>query len=393
MASLLILPFPPTPYSRAVLEAAYRPPLVAVLKKLLQSDNKVASVLTVVVPGPFLSGPPYGEKTLVWSTAQALLAHVYSITALICAKENVEADVRVVLVDHVRGRSFDTDAMWSFRENGTAVFDLRAFAHSFYPFATLYRVNTEAGIDVFNTYLQLIESKYLLKQDQIVTVEGGLGLSVRQEVPRQSGDGETFSTVCIGGTFDHLHEGHKLLLSAGVLLLRLPRDGRAKLVIGITGDEMLKSKKFAELIEPWSARAHGVVSFLASLLDTREMRGKHIDALDVVKEETPGTLTASFRAGAVSVQCVTIQDGFGPTVTCEDMQALVVSGETRAGGTAVNAKRAEQGWHALKIYEVDVLDAREQNGGVDGEEVKEAEDYSAKISSTAIRQRWAQRSG
>jgi phosphopantetheine adenylyltransferase len=95
-------------------------------------------------------------------------------------------------------------------------------------------------------------------------------------------------------------------------------------------------------------------------------------------------MTCLFRAGAVLVECVAIQDAFGPTITRQNMDALVVSGETRSGGQAVNERRFELGWKALKIYEVDVLDAKELT-----DEQTENGDFVAKISSTAIREQRA----
>jgi pantetheine-phosphate adenylyltransferase len=39
----------------------------------------------------------------------------------------------------------------------------------------------------------------------------------------------TFPVVALGGTFDHLHAGHKILLSMAALL------ARRKMIVGITG--------------------------------------------------------------------------------------------------------------------------------------------------------------
>jgi phosphopantetheine adenylyltransferase len=46
----------------------------------------------------------------------------------------------------------------------------------------------------------------------------------------------------MGGTFDYLHVGHKLLLSSALLLLKPEKE----LVIGLTGDGLLKNKKNKE---------------------------------------------------------------------------------------------------------------------------------------------------
>jgi phosphopantetheine adenylyltransferase len=86
------------------------------------------------------------------------------------------------------------------------------------------------------------------------------------------------------------------------------------------------------------------------------------------------------------VKCTEIQDPFGPTITEKQISALVISAETRAGGKAVNDKRAEKKWEPLDIFEVDVLDAEEDSGN---EAVKEG--FESKLSSTAIREKLAKK--
>ncbi len=91
------------------------------------------------------------------------------------------------------------------------------------------------------------------------------------------------------------------------------------------------------------------------------------------------------KASSITIECVEIQDPFGPTITDEDVTALVVSGETRSGGQAVNDKRTEMGWKALEVFEIDVLDAQESTEGP-----SKTDDFASKISSTAIRKRKAE---
>jgi len=76
-------------------------------------------------------------------------------------------------------------------------------------------------------------------------------------------------------------------------------------------------------------------------------------------------------------------DPFGPTITDETITALVISAETRSGGKAVNAKRAEKEWAPLDIFEVDVLGAEEEDGTVTQGKVDET--FQGKLSSTEIR--------
>ncbi|EAA30383.1 hypothetical protein GE21DRAFT_10201 [Neurospora crassa] len=453
LPSLLLLPFPPHPSNRTLLDAAYRPPLTAVLSKLKHANPHGASKLIIAVAVPILQGPPYQlrSKTLLWSQAQALIAGLYAIISVICARLKISTeidggpgsvDATVVLVDHDRGRKplsaedralrGDSKSSNSLIEtNNTVVVDLATFADAYHPWNYIFHVRTEQGIRLNEVYLQMAEGKMIgahaLRQEQLVGVEGGLTLhhglvgddtTAGAGAAGGAGNGEGrrvsgVPVVCLGGTFDYLHPGHKLLLTAGALLLGVPskdelslpatsprRREPCKYIIGITGDELLKNKKFAEYVQSWETRARNVIYFLSRLLQLsdkgwREAMGPAAGdnihsaaAAGVQIDEKDGDFRAAFRDGTIIVQCVRIQDAFGPTVTEENIDVLVVSGETRSGGKAVNDKRAEQGWKTLEVFEVDVLNADEIPEDV-GEDVKATEDFTSKISSTVIRQQRA----
>jgi pantetheine-phosphate adenylyltransferase len=57
----------------------------------------------------------------------------------------------------------------------------------------------------------------------------------------------------LGGTFDHLHNGHKLLLSQALL------SSNKKIIVGITTDSLLAKKAYAEFLEPYEDRKHAVI--------------------------------------------------------------------------------------------------------------------------------------
>ena len=193
--------------------------------------------------------------------------------------------------------------------------------------------------------------------------------------------------IAMGGTFDHLHLGHRSLLTAMALLgasRKEQPDEPRRLIVGITGDEMLKKKKFHELLEPWDERQDAVARFLNAILNFnqpfQDVQPRHISE--------PGSnghaVHYQLQEANVIIECVEISDAFGPTITDESVSALVISGETRSGGKAVNDKREGMGWAPLEIIEVDVLDARS------GEKSDADTDYQNKISSTAIRQQLAE---
>ena len=66
----------------------------------------------------------------------------------------------------------------------------------------------------------------------------------------------TFDHVVLGGTFDHMHMGHRLLLTESLLL------SRKRLVVGVADGTLLESKVLPELIAPCDERIEEVREFL-----------------------------------------------------------------------------------------------------------------------------------
>lgn len=157
----------------------------------------------------------------------------------------------------------------------------------------------------------------------------------------QSFSEHQFSVSAVGGTFDHLHDGHKiLLLAAAFATLK-------HLIVGITGQQMLLKKKFAEAMELLDRRIGAVTKYL--------------------KEILPESVTFSIYQ---------IDDVCGPTGFVRDIDALVISEETRKGATFVNDYRRKQGFSELEVLSVDVLGS---GGG-------EQDNWKGKISSTDMRE-------
>lgn len=150
---------------------------------------------------------------------------------------------------------------------------------------------------------------------------------------------EQYSVVALGGTFDHLHAGHKILLT---LAAWLTRD---KLIVGITGPQLLTKKKYAEAMESFDVRESHVTQFL------------------------------NYISPPLRLQPVMINDVYGPTASDPDIDALVLSAETRGGGAAINKVREEKGWSLLTVYEINIV------GGKGSEE----DNWADKLSSTELR--------
>ena len=66
-------------------------------------------------------------------------------------------------------------------------------------------------------------------------------------------------SICMGGTFDHMHLGHRLLLTQACLVTR------NVLHVGVTSDALLTQKAYASLIEPYEERLESVKQFLDRL--------------------------------------------------------------------------------------------------------------------------------
>ena len=164
-----------------------------------------------------------------------------------------------------------------------------------------------------------------------------------------------FAKVSVGGTFDRLHAGHRLLLAAAALATH--KEGT--LFVGVTGEALLSNKSDKNKIQPYATRANDAERFLESVWCPASEKNENA-LMEVKKNIKTGPL-----------------DGSPPLAsTVEDMRALVVSRETLGGAAAVNAQRRDLGFPPLEIIAVGVV------GGVgDSDEARER----TKLSSSALR--------
>jgi len=148
--------------------------------------------------------------------------------------------------------------------------------------------------------------------------------------------------VVLGGTFDRLHAGHKILLSEAATRCR------SRLTIGVTDGPMLASKTLSELIQPCEER----ISLLKAYLKTSNPE--------------------------LEVNAVPITDPYGPSIEMESLGLIVGSEETAKGCAKVNEKRKERGLSQLAVKLVKCV----QDSNREDERVEEA-----KVSSSSERKR------
>ncbi|CEF68231.1 Bifunctional coenzyme A synthase [Strongyloides ratti] len=129
-----------------------------------------------------------------------------------------------------------------------------------------------------------------------------------------------YDAVVIGGTFDRLHNGHKVLISTAIL------HASKYVVTGVTRGDMNKKKILYELMESFNDRKKGVDEFIEDVSIGIESRSEGII------------------------------DPFGPSIVDPNLQLIVTSEETKKGGDIVNCKRKEKGLSTLDTYVIPLID-------------------------------------
>ena len=356
--------------------------------------------LIVALPCPALYGRLKEPRSHVYDEVQQLLGSLYSLICAVCAQLGVDVesdlpgsiDARVILLDGDPSETVargDDPKLAKFVSG--PIIDLPTLSLTRRGWNTIFSVDGEDGQKLLSSFLDLANRISPPLQVQLKSVGGGVSMVQKAAFSRPPPSrAKLHHVVAVGGTFDNIHAGHKLLLTATALLLQPVANESSpprRLIVGITGDELLKNKKYAEFLRSWKQRQDDVVEFLLSiLLFTRSRPEEEIRAISFDEPIVNGkAIHTQLKSCKITIECVEIQDPFGPTITDEDITALVVSGETRSGGKAVNDRRVEKGWKSLEVFEIDVLDAGEIEEGA-----TKTEDFASKISSTAIRKRKAE---
>ena len=124
--------------------------------------------------------------------------------------------------------------------------------------------------------------------------------------------------VGMGGTFDHLHNGHKFLIETALSLSH-------EVHIGLSNQEMLMNKKFASKIENYETRKKNLEKFI-----------KSVSTLDRVK-------------------IMELNDPCGPPIDDPKYEGIIASQETYKGALKINEIRENKGFKPLIIIVIPMI--------------------------------------
>ncbi len=128
-----------------------------------------------------------------------------------------------------------------------------------------------------------------------------------------------YANVAIGGTFDLIHKGHKILLSRAFEL-------GEEVTIGLTSD-----------------------GFAASI--GKELEHPYKERLSALE----GYLVEAFPQSKYLIS--KLNDYFGPAIVLDQIQAIVVSSETAGMVELANKDRERRGLNAMQVETVEMVDA------------------------------------
>ena len=132
-----------------------------------------------------------------------------------------------------------------------------------------------------------------------------------------------YNTIVLGGTFDHLHDGHKQFIQFAAEISKF-------LIIGVTDTHMTLQKTNNHTIQPKHIRKQAVVNFC----------GKQ----------------------NIKAKVITIIDQFGPTLEKSRIQAIACTKDTITGADKINEIREKMFLRELPIH-IHTLKKDSQNLG------------------------------
>ncbi|KAJ5731341.1 uncharacterized protein N7483_005849 [Penicillium malachiteum] len=401
-SSLLLLP-PPQSFSFSGVKEAFETSVSDVLVKLsktVENSNQIAT-LYIALAVPNLLSLPNKPRANTFAPLQHYLSSIYTLIGAVGTARDIDLDspggidTRVIFIDHLSSNTSTISPGSKLDASNDLhigpILKLHSLATSGRQWNHVFYLNNQIGrelADSFVTSLPSPSKDHTASIMQKISCSGDWQVPASVLVPEDQPSLKPHYSVAVGGTFDHLHIGHKLLLTATALALEpldpTNQDQARILTVGVTGDALLVNKKFAEYLESWEERFQSTASFLAGIMDFSPQSHGSLGLPKIERSRTSddkGQVVAMYLQPNLIYKFVEFFDICGPTLTDEDISALVVSKETSAGGAMVNEERAKKGWARLTIFEVDVLQSGEATA------VTGANPFEGKISSTDIRRR------
>ncbi len=130
---------------------------------------------------------------------------------------------------------------------------------------------------------------------------------------------QKFKTVVLGGTFDHLHKGHKEFIKFGLFVSE-------KIILAITSDDYVNKQK----------------------AERRERRAKNFENYEERKKALEDFIASEKVKDRVEI--VKIDDVYGIAISPDiNLDAIVVVDKTSKGADLVNSKRKQLGLKPLEV--------------------------------------------
>ncbi|KAN0021773.1 hypothetical protein ACTFIU_003917 [Dictyostelium citrinum] len=143
-----------------------------------------------------------------------------------------------------------------------------------------------------------------------------------------------FKGVVLGGTFDRMHPGHKVMLTMAALVCSDYME------VGVTDNSILTSKKYNELITPFEFRTEKTLNFLKLINPS------------------------------VEYNMLKLLEPYANTMTSKKLECIVISPEVYKTAIKINTVRRESKLKPLEIYSISYFDTPHQ-----GDDVKLSSSY------------------